>query len=46
MKRHYAAIVAVGGVILIAMGVLILTGEFFQLNVEAQKLTNELGLDY
>jgi cytochrome c-type biogenesis protein len=45
VKRHYAAIVAVGGVILIAMGVLILTGEFFQLNIEAQKLTNELGLD-
>ena len=46
VKRHYAAIVAVGGVILIAMGVLILTGEFFQLNIEAQKLTTELGLDY
>jgi cytochrome c-type biogenesis protein len=45
VKRHYAAIVAVGGAILIAMGVLILTGEFFQLNIEAQKLTNELGLD-
>jgi cytochrome c-type biogenesis protein len=45
VRRHYAAIVAAGGVILIAMGVLILTGEFFQLNIEAQKLTNELGLD-
>ena len=27
VKRHYAAIIGVGGVILIAMGVLILTGE-------------------
>jgi cytochrome c-type biogenesis protein len=45
VKRHYAAIVAVGGVILIAMGVLILTGEFFQLNIEAQRLTTDLGLD-
>jgi cytochrome c-type biogenesis protein len=45
VKRHYAAIVAVGGAILIAMGILILTGEFFQLNIEAQKLTQELGLD-
>jgi cytochrome c-type biogenesis protein len=45
IKRHYAAIVATGGVILVAMGVLILTGEFFQLNIEAQKLTRELGLD-
>jgi cytochrome c-type biogenesis protein len=46
VKRHYAAIVAAGGVVLIAMGILILTGEFFQLNIEAQKLTTELGLDY
>ena len=45
VKRHYAAIVAVGGAILIVMGVLILTGEFFQLNIEAQNITRELGLD-
>ena len=45
VKRHYAAIIAVGGVILIAMGVLILTGEFEQLNIEAQKITNDLGLN-
>ena len=45
VKRHYAAIMAVGGAILIAMGVLILTGEFFQLNIEAQKLTSDLGLN-
>ena len=43
VKRHYGAIVLVGGVILIAMGVLILTGEFFQLNIEAQKLTRRAG---
>jgi cytochrome c-type biogenesis protein len=45
VKRHYSAIMAVAGGILIAMGVLILTGEFFQLNVEAQRLTNDLGLN-
>jgi cytochrome c-type biogenesis protein len=45
LKRHYAVIMAGGGVILIAMGVLILTGEFFQLNVQAQELTRDLGLD-
>jgi cytochrome c-type biogenesis protein len=45
VKRHYAAIMAVAGGILIAMGVLILTGEFFRLNVEAQKLTSDLGLN-
>jgi cytochrome c-type biogenesis protein len=45
VKRHYTAIMAVAGGILIAMGVLILTGDFFQLNVEAQRLTSDLGLD-
>jgi cytochrome c-type biogenesis protein len=46
VKRHYQAIVAVGGLILIAMGVLILTDEFFRLNVEAQNWLSELGLDF
>lgn len=45
VKRHYRAIIATGGVILIAMGLLILTGEFFQLNIEAQKLLDELGIN-
>jgi cytochrome c-type biogenesis protein len=45
IKRHYWLITAAGGGILIAMGILILTGEFFQLNIEAQKLTNDLGLN-
>jgi cytochrome c-type biogenesis protein len=45
VKRHYPAIIATGGVLLIAMGVLFLTGEIEQLNIEAQKLTSELGLD-
>jgi cytochrome c-type biogenesis protein len=45
IKRHYALIVAGGGVVLIAMGILILTDEFFQLNIEAQKLLEELGLN-
>src|SRR6478609_5926436 len=34
VKRHYQLIVAVGGVILIAMGILIWTGELTQLNGE------------
>ena len=45
VKRHYSAVIATGGVILIGMGVLFLTGEFFRLNIEAQKLTSELGLN-
>jgi cytochrome c-type biogenesis protein len=45
IKRHYAGIMAFGGAILIAMGVLILTGDFAQLNIQAQRLTNDLGLN-
>lgn len=45
VKRHYRAIVAVGGVILILMGLLIVTGEFERLNIEAQRWTSELGLE-
>src|SRR5436190_11598077 len=46
VKRHYQAIVATGGVILIAMGILIWTGELTQLNIEAQRLLSESGLDF
>ncbi len=46
VKRHYALIVAIGGVILIAMGILILTGELFKLNVEVQRWAESLGLDF
>ncbi len=46
VKRHYQAIVATGGAILIVMGVLIWTGELTQLNIEAERLVNELGLDF
>ena len=45
VRRHYRAIVVGGGGILIAMGVLILTGAFTELNIWAQKVTNELGLN-
>jgi cytochrome c-type biogenesis protein len=46
VKRHYQAIIAAGGVVLIAMGVLILTNEMNHLNIEAQRLLSELGLDF
>jgi cytochrome c-type biogenesis protein len=46
VKRHYQAIVATGGAILIAMGILIWTGELTQLNIEAQRLLSEMGLDF
>jgi cytochrome c-type biogenesis protein len=46
VKRHYSVIVAAGGAILIAMGVLIWTDELTQLNIEAQRWLSELGLDF
>lgn len=46
VKRHYQAIVAVGGVILIGMGILILTGELFRLNLEVQSWMESSGLDF
>lgn len=46
IKRHYFAIQLASGVVLIGMGYLILTGEMFRLNMEAQRLLNELGLDF
>lgn len=46
IKRHYQLIVAGGGVILIAMGLLIWTDQLTELNVEAQKWMSELGLDF
>ncbi len=46
VKRHYAAVIAAGGIVLIGMGILIWTGEFFRLNSEAQELVNGLGLDW
>ncbi len=46
VKRHYAVIVATGGAILVVMGGLIWTGELAQLNIEAQKLLESVGLDF
>src|SRR5438270_1150400 len=45
-KRHYAAIQVGAGVVLIAMGVLVFTGELFHLNIEAQKALDRLGIDF
>ncbi|MEZ5078363.1 MAG: cytochrome c biogenesis protein CcdA [Solirubrobacterales bacterium] len=46
VKRHYQLIVAIGGVILIAMGLLILTGELTRLNGEAREWFSSVGLDF
>lgn len=44
VKRHFGVIIAIGGAVMIGLGLLILTGEFTILNAKAQQLTSELGL--
>jgi cytochrome c-type biogenesis protein len=46
IRDRYLIVTAVSGCVLILMGVLILTGELTQLNVEAQRLLSDLGLDF
>jgi cytochrome c-type biogenesis protein len=44
VKRHFPLIIGFGGVVMILLGALILSGEFTVLNTHAQELTSELGL--
>ena len=46
LRDRYLVITAVSGVILIAMGVLMFTGQLTRLNIEAQRLLGDLGLDF
>lgn len=46
VKRNYAVIMAGGGLVLIAMGVLVFTGELTRLNNEAQSWLNDLGINF
>lgn len=45
VRRHYRSLMAAGGVVLVAMGVLIWTGEIVGLNIEAQRVLDDLGLN-
>jgi len=45
VKRHFPLIVGVGGAVMIALGLLILTGEYTILNAEANRLLQGTGLD-
>jgi cytochrome c-type biogenesis protein len=45
VKRHFPVIVGVGGAVMIALGLLILTGEFTVLNSQANALLQGTGLD-
>jgi cytochrome c-type biogenesis protein len=44
VKRHYPIVIGTGGAVLIAMGVLIWTGEFTQLNITVSNWIQSLGL--
>jgi cytochrome c-type biogenesis protein len=46
VRRHFPLVIASGGVLLVAMGVLIWTGELFRLNIQAQQLMSQLGLNF
>jgi cytochrome c-type biogenesis protein len=46
VKRNYGLIMAGGGAVLVGMGILIWTGELFQLNIEAQQFLSRLGLNF
>jgi cytochrome c-type biogenesis protein len=46
VKRHYGVIVFTGGAVLIAMGVLIWTGELSVLNSQAQSGLHSLGINF
>src|SRR5580704_9045405 len=45
VKRHFPVIVGVGGAVMIALGLLILTGEFTVLNAKANSLLQGTGLN-
>jgi cytochrome c-type biogenesis protein len=44
VKRHFPVIIGIGGAVMIALGLLIVTGEFTILNTKASELTQSLGL--
>jgi cytochrome c-type biogenesis protein len=44
LRDHYLAVTAISGAILIGMGVLLLTGELTELNIEAQKFLDTIGI--
>jgi cytochrome c-type biogenesis protein len=45
-KRHYTAIQLGSGAILVAMGILVITGELFRMSIAAQDFLQRTGLDW
>jgi cytochrome c-type biogenesis protein len=46
VKRHFSIVIGFGGAVLVAMGVLIWTGELVNINIAAQNGLDSLGLDF
>jgi cytochrome c-type biogenesis protein len=46
VKRHYAVINGLAGALLISIGVLVITGELFRLNIEVQKFLDQWDLNF
>jgi cytochrome c-type biogenesis protein len=45
VKRHFPVIIAIGGAVMITLGLLIVTGEFTTLNAQANELLQGTGLN-
>jgi cytochrome c-type biogenesis protein len=46
IRTRYLVVTALSGAVLVLMGVLMLTGELTRLNVQAQSVLHDLGLDF
>jgi len=46
LRRRYPLVQVASGLVLVAMGGLVLSGELFRLNIEAQRALSELGLNF
>jgi cytochrome c-type biogenesis protein len=46
LRDRYVAVTTVSGVVLVAMGVLLLTGELSRLNIEVQQALDSIGLNF
>jgi cytochrome c-type biogenesis protein len=46
VKRHYAAIQVAAGAVLVVMGVLVISGELFRLNIEVQRFLDGFDLNF
>ncbi len=46
LKRHYVALQVGSGLVLVAMGALVLAGELFRLNIEVQRFLEGFGVNF